>query len=118
LIFRRRRKSTKAVIPQYHPAPQRRCWQRLACSTINDAETHAPLYSPNQTRQALLPQSCGQERRTSGGPVEIYRTIRAHQESNDEMIGNNDLWIAALAWEAQLTLVTNMKRNSGCGCAA
>jgi predicted nucleic acid-binding protein len=34
------------------------------------------------------------------------------------MIGNNDVWIAALAWEAQLTLVTNMKRYSGCGCAA
>jgi predicted nucleic acid-binding protein len=34
------------------------------------------------------------------------------------MIGNNDLWIAAHAWEVQLTLVTNMKRYSGGGCAA
>jgi predicted nucleic acid-binding protein len=39
--------------------------------------------------------------------AEAYGAIRADLESKGEMIGNNDLWIAAHAVVARLTLVTN-----------
>lgn len=39
--------------------------------------------------------------------AEAYGTIRAQLESKVETIGNNDLWIAALAIAVGLTLVTN-----------
>jgi tRNA(fMet)-specific endonuclease VapC len=39
--------------------------------------------------------------------AEAYGRIRAVLESKGEMIGNNDLWIAAHAVAAGLTLVTN-----------
>jgi tRNA(fMet)-specific endonuclease VapC len=39
--------------------------------------------------------------------AETYGTIRAELETKGEMIGNNDLWIAAHAVVAGLTLVTN-----------
>jgi tRNA(fMet)-specific endonuclease VapC len=39
--------------------------------------------------------------------AEAYGSIRAELESKGEMIGNNDLWIAAHAVVAGLTLVTN-----------
>ena len=39
--------------------------------------------------------------------AEAYGAIRAGLESKGEMIGNNDLWIAAHAVVAGLTLVTN-----------
>src|SRR5271168_4187094 len=40
-----------------------------------------------------------------------YGEIRAELESNGEMIGNNDLWIAAQALSSRLTLVTNNERE-------
>jgi tRNA(fMet)-specific endonuclease VapC len=46
-----------------------------------------------------LPKSAG----------ESYGEIQADLESKGEMIGNNDLWIAAHALAAGLTLVTNNK---------
>jgi tRNA(fMet)-specific endonuclease VapC len=39
--------------------------------------------------------------------AEVYGSIRAELESKGEMIGNNDLWIAAHAIAAGLILVTN-----------
>jgi len=48
-----------------------------------------------------LPESAG----------ETYGSIRAELESKGEMIGNNDLWIAAHALAAGLTLVTNNERE-------
>ena len=42
---------------------------------------------------------------------ETYGMIRAQLESKGEMIGNNDLWIAAHALAARLTLVTNNERE-------
>lgn len=39
--------------------------------------------------------------------AEAYGSIRAELESKGEMIGNNDLWIAAHAVVTGLTLVTN-----------
>jgi len=42
---------------------------------------------------------------------EAYGTIRAQLESKGEMIGNNDLWIAAHAVAARLTLVTNNEKE-------
>jgi tRNA(fMet)-specific endonuclease VapC len=38
---------------------------------------------------------------------EAYGAVRAELESKGQMIGNNDLWIAAHAVTAKLTLVTN-----------
>ena len=40
------------------------------------------------------------------GAGETYGSIRAELESKGKMIGNNDLWIAALALEHDLTLLT------------
>ena len=40
-----------------------------------------------------------------------YGTIRAELEAKGEMIGNNDLWIAAHALASRLTLVTNNERE-------
>ena len=43
--------------------------------------------------------------------AEAYGRIRAELESKGEMIGNNDLWIAAHAVAAGLTLVTNNEKE-------
>ncbi len=43
--------------------------------------------------------------------AETYGTIRAELERKGKMIGNNDLWIAAHAKTAGLTLVTNNERE-------
>jgi tRNA(fMet)-specific endonuclease VapC len=43
--------------------------------------------------------------------AQSYGTIRAELESKGEMIGNNDLWIAAHAISAGLTLVTNNEKE-------
>jgi tRNA(fMet)-specific endonuclease VapC len=43
--------------------------------------------------------------------AEAYGSIRAELEARGEMIGNNDLWIAAHAVVAGLTLVTNNERE-------
>ena len=42
---------------------------------------------------------------------EFYGAIRAALEAKGEMIGNNDLWIAAHAKAVGLTLVTNNERE-------
>jgi tRNA(fMet)-specific endonuclease VapC len=41
----------------------------------------------------------------------VYGTIRASLETRGEVIGNNDLWIAAHAKAEGLTLVTNNERE-------
>ena len=41
----------------------------------------------------------------------VYGAIRASLESKGEPIGNNDLWIAAHAKAAALTVVTNNERE-------
>jgi tRNA(fMet)-specific endonuclease VapC len=43
--------------------------------------------------------------------ADAYGTIRAELERKGQMIGNNDLWIAAHAKAAGLTLVTNNERE-------
>jgi tRNA(fMet)-specific endonuclease VapC len=43
--------------------------------------------------------------------AETYGAIRADLEAKGEMIGNNDLWIAAHALAAELTLVTNNEKE-------
>ena len=43
--------------------------------------------------------------------AESYGTIRAELERKGEMIGNNDLWIAAHAKAAGLVLVTNNEKE-------
>jgi tRNA(fMet)-specific endonuclease VapC len=45
------------------------------------------------------------------GAAQSYGAIRADLESKGEMIGNNDLWIAAHALAAGLILVTNNERE-------
>lgn len=49
----------------------------------------------------LLPENAGQ----------AYGTIRAELESRGQMIGNNDLWIAAHALTSRLILVTNNEKE-------
>ena len=44
--------------------------------------------------------------------AEAYGTMRAELERKGQMIGNNDLWIAAHAKAEGLTLVTNNERES------
>jgi tRNA(fMet)-specific endonuclease VapC len=48
-----------------------------------------------------LPENAGQ----------VYGTVREELAAKGEMIGNNDLWIAAHAIAAQLTLVTNNEKE-------
>ncbi len=43
--------------------------------------------------------------------ADAYGTIRAELERKGQLIGNNDLWIAAHAKAAGLTLVTNNERK-------
>ena len=43
--------------------------------------------------------------------AEIYGSLRAELESHGRTIGNNDLWIAAHALAAGLTLVTNNEKE-------
>jgi tRNA(fMet)-specific endonuclease VapC len=43
--------------------------------------------------------------------AEAYGSMRAELERKGQMIGNNDLWIAAHAKAAGLTLVTNNERE-------
>jgi tRNA(fMet)-specific endonuclease VapC len=43
--------------------------------------------------------------------ADAYGTIRAELEREGQMIGNNDLWIAAHAKAAGLTLVSNNERE-------
>ena len=43
--------------------------------------------------------------------AEAYGTIRAELAAKGEMIGNNDLWIAAHAMAAGMTLVTNNEKE-------
>lgn len=43
--------------------------------------------------------------------AETYGLIRADLESRGEMIGNNDLWIAAHALASGLTVVTNNEKE-------
>lgn len=42
---------------------------------------------------------------------DAYAIMRNYLQSRGEMIGNNDLWIAAHAMAADLTLVTNNRRE-------
>jgi tRNA(fMet)-specific endonuclease VapC len=43
--------------------------------------------------------------------AEAYGTVRAELERRGQRIGGNDLWIAAHALSAKLTLVTNNERE-------
>jgi tRNA(fMet)-specific endonuclease VapC len=43
--------------------------------------------------------------------AELYGSLRIDLETKGQMIGNNDLWIAAHALAAGLTLVTNNERE-------
>lgn len=54
-----------------------------------------------ELRPIPLPESAG----------ETYGLIRADLGARGEMIGNNDLWIAAHALAAKLTLVTNNEKE-------
>jgi len=44
--------------------------------------------------------------------AQIYGSVRAELATRSEMIGNNDLWIAAHALAAGLILVTNNEKSS------
>ncbi|MDE2473898.1 MAG: type II toxin-antitoxin system VapC family toxin [Alphaproteobacteria bacterium] len=66
-----------------------------------------PRALPELARMAALAPVLG----LSEGAGEIYGRIRAKLETQGRNIGNNDLWIAAHAISADLTLVTNNERE-------
>jgi len=73
-----------------------------AAKSVRRVEAFARLSAITDLLAILsLPKSAG----------ESYGEIRAELESKGEMIGNNDLWIAAHALAAGLTLVTNNERE-------
>jgi tRNA(fMet)-specific endonuclease VapC len=73
-----------------------------AAKSVRRAEVFARLSAITDLLAILsLPKSAG----------ESYGEIRADLESKGEMIGNNDLWIAAHALAAGLTLVTNNEKE-------
>jgi tRNA(fMet)-specific endonuclease VapC len=73
----------------------------LLCGAAKSAHRVAALERLRELVQLLpalsLPESA----------AEAYGSIRTELEAKGEMIGNNDLWIAAHAVAAGLTLVTN-----------
>src|ERR1700720_2059809 len=73
-----------------------------AAKSVRRSEAIAQL---NELRRALpvaaLPETA----------AEIYGAIRADLETRGQQIGNNDVWIAAHALAANLTLVTNNERE-------
>src|ERR1700739_154528 len=77
----------------------------LLCGAVKSAQRSAALGRLRELVQLLpalpLPDTA----------AEAYGRIRADLESKGEMIGNNDLWIAAHAVAAGLTLVTNNERE-------
>jgi len=73
-----------------------------AAKSVRRTEAFARLGAITELLAILpLPKSAG----------ESYGEIRAELESNGEMIGNNDLWIAAHALASGLTLVTNSEKE-------
>jgi tRNA(fMet)-specific endonuclease VapC len=69
------------------------------------AQRGAALELLRELAQVLLVQGLPEK------AAESYGAIRAELERQGEMIGNNDLWIAAHAKAAGLTLVTNNERE-------
>jgi tRNA(fMet)-specific endonuclease VapC len=73
-----------------------------AAKSMRRSEALAQL---NELRSALpviaLPETA----------AEIYGAVRADLEGRGQLIGNNDLWIAAHALAANLILVTNNERE-------
>jgi tRNA(fMet)-specific endonuclease VapC len=77
----------------------------LAYGAEESAQRGAALELLRELAQVLPVQSLPET------AAESYGTIRAELERKGEMIGNNDLWIAAHAKAAGLTLVTNNERE-------
>lgn len=77
----------------------------LLYGAMKSAQRDAALERLHQLREAIpalpLPENA----------AEAYGTIRADLAAQGEMIGNNDLWIAAHALAAELTLVTNNEKE-------
>src|SRR5438552_12662634 len=70
--------------------------------------------SPQRAAALELLRELGQALPVMGLPetaAETYGTMRAELERKGQMIGNTDLWIAAHAKAAGLTLVTNKERE-------
>ena len=87
----------------------------VALSVITFGELMYGAEKSAQRAAALeLLRELAQELPVMGLPetaAESYGTIRAELERKGQMIGNNDLWIAAHAKAAGLTLVTNNERE-------
>jgi tRNA(fMet)-specific endonuclease VapC len=86
------------VVPLYHRRPA----DYRAAKSAHRAAALERLRQLVRLLPALaLPEGAG----------ETYGSIRAELKSKGKMIGNNDLWIAAHALAAELTLVTNNERE-------
>jgi len=80
-------------------------WGELLCGAQKSRQRKAALQVLEEFQALVavlpLPENAGKS----------YGAIRALLESRGESIGNNDLWIAAHARAAALTLVTNNERE-------
>ena len=106
-----RRKKPDLVMRQFRGLKQ----GEAALSVITFGElVHGAEKSAQRTAALKLLRELAQVLPVLGLPetaAEAYGTIRAELERKGQMIGNNDLWIAAHAKAAGLVLVTNDERE-------
>ena len=106
-----RKKKPERVSQRFHKAGS----GEVAISVITYGEL---LYGANKSEQRARSLATVQEFVRIVPPLplpenaaEAYGFIRAELESRGEMVGPNDLWIAAHALASGLTLVTNDERE-------
>ena len=106
-----RKKKPARVSERFHKVDS----GEVAISVITYGEL---LYGANKSEQRARSLATVQEFVRLVPPLplpenaaEVYGFIRAELESRGEMVGPNDLWIAAHALAAELTLVTNNEKE-------
>ncbi|HYW99941.1 MAG TPA: type II toxin-antitoxin system VapC family toxin [Candidatus Elarobacter sp.] len=106
-----RRKKPDAVLRRFRTLKQGEA--RLSVITFGELVYGAEKSAQRAAARELL-RELAEALPVMGLPetaAEEYGTIRAELERKGQMIGNNDLWIAAHAKAAGLTLVTNNERE-------
>jgi tRNA(fMet)-specific endonuclease VapC len=107
-------------IAKHRPAPVRRRFEQsapgeLAMSVVTFGELrHGAEKSQERARALAVLTALAETISVLGLPAEAgahYGQIRAALERSGQPIGNNDLWIAAHALAAGLTLISNNQRE-------
>ena len=78
---------------------------QLLCGATKSSRREAALETVREFVRLVLPLPLLEK------AAEAYGFVRANLEARGEMIGSNDLWIAAHALAAGLTLVTNNEKE-------